>query len=198
MGGVGAIVLAAGNSSRLGQLKQLLEPNGETLVHSAVRAAIEGGCEIVCVVTGAEHENVEQAVADLHPVLVHNDEWRHGIGSSIRLGVKRLRDCSALVLLACDQPALDSSIVRMLIQTQEQTGRSIVASHYAETLGIPALFSCDCFEELLRLPDDHGAKSLITIDPNRVAQIEFANGAMDIDTEKDLQAWRRASKKMIL
>jgi molybdenum cofactor cytidylyltransferase len=191
MGRLGAVVLAAGNSSRLGQSKQLLERNGETLVHSAVRAAIDGGCEIVCVVTGAEPETVAKAVSDLHPMLVHNAEWRRGIGSSIRSGVQRLRDCSALVLLACDQPALDSSVVRALIRTHEETRQPIVASHYAETLGIPALFSCDCFEELLLLPDDRGAKGVISINPNRVAQVEFANGAMDIDTPKDLQTWRR-------
>jgi molybdenum cofactor cytidylyltransferase len=198
MGSVGAIVLAAGNSRRLGKPKQLLEFNGQTLVHSAVRAAVGGGCEIVCVVTGAERESVESAVSDLHPVLVHNDEWERGIGSSIRSGVQRLRDCSALVLLTCDQPALDSRIVRALICTHEKTGRPIAASHYAETLGVPALFSCDCFEELLRLPDDHGAKTLIAADPNRVAEIEFADGDLDIDTLKDLQTWRsrRSMKDM--
>jgi molybdenum cofactor cytidylyltransferase len=193
MASVGAVVLAAGNSSRLGEPKQFLKFNGETLVHSAVRAALDGGCEIVCVVTGAEPESVESAVADLHPLLVHNDEWQRGIGSSIRSGVQRLRDCSAVVLLACDQPALNTSIIHALIRTHEETGRPIIASHYAETLGIPALFSCDCFEELLRLPDDHGAKALITADPNRVAEIEFADGEMDIDTPKDLETWRIAS-----
>jgi molybdenum cofactor cytidylyltransferase len=190
MGGVGAVVLAAGNSSRLGQSKQLLERNGETLVHSAVRAAIEGGCEIVCVVTGAEREVIEGAIADLNPVLVHNAEWRGGIGSSIRLGVKHLWDCSAVVLLACDQPALSASIIRALMPTHDETRRSIVASHYAETLGIPALFSCDCFDELLDLPDDHGAKTLMVANPSRVAQIEFPDGEVDIDTPEDLQTWR--------
>jgi molybdenum cofactor cytidylyltransferase len=120
MGRVGAVVLAAGNSSRLREPKQLLEFNGEALVHSAVRAALGGRCEIVCVVTGAERETVETAVADLHPLLVHNREWRRGIGSSIRSGVQGLCDCSALVLLACDQPALDSRIVRALIRTYEK------------------------------------------------------------------------------
>jgi molybdenum cofactor cytidylyltransferase len=190
MGRVGAVVLAAGNSRRLRKPKQLLEFNGETLVHSAVRAALEGGCEIVCVVTGAERETLKTAVADLHPLLIHNNEWQRGMGGSIRLGVQRLCDCSALVLLACDQPALNASIIRALIRTHEETGRPIVASRYAETLGTPALFSCDCFEELLRLPDNHGAKQLIAADPSRVASIEFADGEVDIDTPEDLQKWR--------
>jgi hypothetical protein len=79
---------AAGSSSRLGQSKQLLDFNGETLVRSAVRAAIDGGCEIVCVVTGAEREAVKKAVADFHPLVLHNEEWRRGMGSSIRSGVQ--------------------------------------------------------------------------------------------------------------
>jgi molybdenum cofactor cytidylyltransferase len=194
MNEVGAIVLAAGSSSRLGQPKQLLEFNGEALVHSGVRAAVEGGCEIVCVVTGAERETVERAIADFHPLLVHNGEWARGVGSSIRVGVQRLCDCAAVVLLTCDQPAVDAGIIESLIEQHRKTGRPVVASHYADTLGIPALFHRSLFPELERLPDTTGAKGLIEMDPGRVAKIEFPEGAIDIDSPGDLQAWQRTRR----
>jgi molybdenum cofactor cytidylyltransferase len=186
-------VLAAGGSTRLGEPKQLLTlVENETLVHWAVRAAREGGCESVCVVSGEDHSRIAKAVTDLDPVIVHNAEWSRGIGSSIRAGVNELtrENISAIILLTCDQPALDAAIIRALIKRHEESGCAIVASHYAGTLGIPALFSLDCYDDLRRLPDDRGAKELIASRKTSVAQIEFPAGAFDLDSPADLEAWR--------
>jgi molybdenum cofactor cytidylyltransferase len=191
MADVGAVVLAAGGSSRLGEPKQLLAfANGETLVHSAARAAREGGCKKVCVVTGASHDRVAQAVFDLRPIVIRNRNWSRGIGGSIRLGVSRLPDVSAIVFLTCDQPGLDAEIIRALIARHEETGRAIVASRYANALGTPALFERSCFAALQNLPDESGAKSLIETEPSQVAQIDFPAGALDLDSPADLQMWR--------
>ena len=73
---IGGIILAAGGSTRMGEPKQLLEFHGESLEHAAVRAAQEGGCAVVCVVTGHAREVVENAVADLRLLLVHNERWQ--------------------------------------------------------------------------------------------------------------------------
>ncbi len=193
MGDIGAIVLAAGGSRRLGRPKQLLvSAAGETLVHAAVRAAQEAGCKIVGVVTGEEGERVARAVADLHPRVILNDTWARGIGSSIRHGVEQLAesDFSALVLLACDQPEVDAAIVHALIAKYKKTGCAIIASRYAGTLGIPALFDRTCFGELQSLPDESGAKTLIVAEATRVAHVDFAGGAFDLDSAVDVQAWR--------
>jgi molybdenum cofactor cytidylyltransferase len=189
MRGIGGLVLAAGGSSRLGQPKQLLELRGETLVHSAVRAAQEGGCDVVCVVTGHAQEAVEEAVADLHPLLVHNADWQRGIGSSIRVGLEAVQPVSAVLLLPCDQPALDATILRSLIEGRYETRRPIVASHYSGTIGIPALFDISCFGELRKLRDECGAKQVIEADPARVTSLKFAAGALDLDSPDDLRAW---------
>jgi molybdenum cofactor cytidylyltransferase len=190
VGDVGAIVLAAGNSSRLGQPKQLVPfSDGETLVHSAVRAAQEAGCD-TGVITGAWHERIAKAVGDLHPRIVRNDQWQRGIGSSIRAGVARFTGYRALVLLACDQPRVDAAVVRALISRFEETGRAIVASRYANTAGIPALFDRSCYPTLQRLPDKSGGKFLIEADPTRVELIDFPAGAFDLDSPADLTTWR--------
>ena len=189
MHNVGGIILAAGGSTRFGQPKQLVEFEGETLVHAAVRAAQAGGCDRVCVVTGRAREDVEAAVADLRPIFVHNESWARGMGSSVRLGGLALQDASACVLLACDQPAVDAKVVRSLIELHDRTGCAIAASHYSETLGIPALFHASLFCELQNLPDARGAKALIEINLARVMQLEFPLGALDIDSQDDLRAW---------
>ena len=115
---VGGVILAAGSSSRFGAPKQLLEFYGEMLVQRIVRVAQEGGCSPVVVVTGASDKPVAAAVAGLHPLVIRNENWVRGIGTSIRVGVEQLtdHDISAIVLLACDQPAVDSDVVTILLQ----------------------------------------------------------------------------------
>ena len=77
-----------------------------------------------------------------------------------------------------------------LIAAQEKTRKPIVASSYADTLGVPALFDRSCFRRLLALPDDSGAKSLIAARPDDVATVLFEEGAIDIDTPEDFQRLR--------
>jgi molybdenum cofactor cytidylyltransferase len=121
-------------------------------------------------------------------MIVENAEWRNGMGTSIRRGLQQLpRSVDAVVLLACDQPFVDASIVGKLIAAWEETGRPITASCYANTLGVPALFDRSCFEALLNLADDSGAKSLIAARSDDVASIAFEDGAIDIDTPADFQ-----------
>src|SRR3954466_8533578 len=144
MRNLGAVVLAAGGSSRLGQPKQLLKFRGATLVQRAVEAAATAGCDPVIVVVGefaqairtemGIHESrisrpspfVAGADAEGTPavIIVENAEWRSGIGTSIRRGLQHLPESiEAAVLLTCDQPFVDAAIVTQLIATHEKTGQ---------------------------------------------------------------------------
>ena len=188
MGGIGAIILAAGSSRRLGQPKQLLKLGGDTLVQRVVRAARDGGCDPVVVVTGAFRESVAASLTDLNPRLVSNHRWERGIGTSIRTGLYGLanNNIDAAIVLTCDQPAVDATVIRALIEEYEKTSRPIVASRYADTLGVPALFDRAVFPELARLPDENGAKIVIQKDRSRVASLSFPNGIIDLDKPEDL------------
>jgi molybdenum cofactor cytidylyltransferase len=126
--------------------------------------------------------------ADRKVTVIENAEWRAGIGTSIRRGLERLPEhVDAAVLLTCDQPFLEAAIVRQLIATHEETEKPIVASSYANTVGVPALFDRSCFEALLTLPDTVGAKAFIQSRRGEVASIPFARGEIDIDTPEDLE-----------
>jgi len=204
---VGAVILAAGGSSRLGQPKQLLIFRGETLVGRAVQAAAAAGCEPILVVVGENREGIKRAL-DIResrissfsrlksgtrprPTIIENGQWRRGVGTSIRRGLGQLPNfVEAAVLLTCDQPYLDASIVTQLIAAQAETGKPIVASSYADTLGVPALFDRSCFDALLALADDSGAKSMIVSRPDDVAAVAFEQGAVDIDTPADFERLR--------
>jgi molybdenum cofactor cytidylyltransferase len=89
------------------------------------------------------------------------------------------------VLLVCDQPAVDARVIQRLIALRETSGKSIVASSYADTLGVPALFTRSIFEELLSLGDKAGAKSIVLRSRERVASLSFPEGEIDIDTWED-------------
>lgn len=181
---IGAVVLAAGNSSRLGQPKQLLLYQGQTLVWRAAGAALGAGCAPVAVVVGSERKKVADSLPDLEVIILPNESWRRGIGTSIHAGVATLEDCDALIILACDQPHVDATLIRRLIARHQETQKPMVASAYAGTLGVPALFARECFEKLLLLGENEGAKTLLT---DQVERVNFPEGAIDIDTPPDYQ-----------
>jgi molybdenum cofactor cytidylyltransferase len=191
MPNVGAIILAAGGSTRFGQAKQLLTFRGASLVRRAVRAATEARCAGVAVVVGELGAAIKVELRETSAVIVQNAEWQRGLGTSIRCGLRHLLasmpDLGAIVIVACDQPFVESSTIAALITEREKSGKPIVASRYANTLGIPALFDHFCFEELLALPDDSGAKTLIESRGSHVAEIAFEQGAIDIDTPADFE-----------
>ncbi len=162
---IGAVVLAAGGSSRLGQPKQLLQHRGQSFVRQMAEAALAAGCSPVAVVVGAEQEMIKTALQGLPTQLLPNDSWQRGIGTSVRAGVAALQDCDALLFLACDQPHVEAGVIRRLIAQQQETQKPMVASAYAGTLGVPAMFSRTCFKELLSLSDQEGAKALLMTRP---------------------------------
>jgi molybdenum cofactor cytidylyltransferase len=121
-------------------------------------------------------------------MLVENAEWQRGIGTSIRCGLLACGDrIDAVVLLTCDQPFVDALHILKLIAMQATTGNAVVASSYANTLGVPALFDRSCFDALLALPPDAGAKSLIAARSKDAAAVAFEDAAIDIDTPADFE-----------
>jgi molybdenum cofactor cytidylyltransferase len=189
MQNIGAVILAAGGSSRLGQPKQLLPFRGKTLVRTIIDAACEAGCLPVVVVIGSNGETIHPEVAHANVFEARNTNWRSGIGSSIRSGVQALishaPDVEAILLLVCDQPAVNVPFIERLIATRETTKKDVIASSYADTVGVPALFNRSLFKELLSLDAETGAKSIILQNPARVARLAFPEGAADIDTWED-------------
>jgi len=167
MQNIGAVILAAGGSSRFGQPKQLLPFRGKTLVRTIIDAACEAGCSPVVVVIGSNGETIHPEVAHANVLEARNTNWRSGIGSSMRSGVQALishaPDVEAILLLVCDQPAVNVPFIERLIATHETTKKDVIASSYAETVGVPALFNRSFFEELLSLDDETGAKSVIPV-----------------------------------
>lgn len=186
--GIGAVILAAGASSRMGTPKQILQFQGQSLVLRSALAAIDGGCAPVIVVTGASAGAVRSELQKLDVIEAWNAAWASGLASSIRIGIQRVAanpDIAAVILMVADQPHVRPQVIRDLIGLHEASGRAVVASRYAATAGVPALFTRALFPELLHLPANAGAKQVIEKRAAEAAFIDFEKGSIDIDTPDD-------------
>jgi molybdenum cofactor cytidylyltransferase len=194
---VAAVVLAAGGSIRFGKPKQLAIFQGKPLVRRIVTAAKDAGCAPVVVVVGASAAQITPVLAGLPVSIIEHPNWSNGLGSSIAVGVMHATritpDLDAAILLACDQPFVNAATLRRLVQLHLENGKPIVASAYAETLGIPALFDRSCFGDLLQLRGDTGAKGVILARRHDVAPFNFPAAAIDIDTAPDYEKLNQTS-----
>src|SRR5688500_14412180 len=133
---VGAVILAAGSSSRMGRPKQTLQFQGTSLLKRITLAALDAMCRPVVVVTGAHAELTRRELDQLDVHETFNPDWEIGMGSSVRAGIERLISTdaavAAAVLLLCDQPHVTSGVVSSLIAAHHTTGRSLIASAYGE------------------------------------------------------------------
>jgi molybdenum cofactor cytidylyltransferase len=195
---IAAIVLAAGGSSRLGQPKQLLRFQGQSLIRRVTEAAAEAGCSPIIVVTGTEPDSIVLELQGLPALFVSNPNWQRGIGTSIRAGVQHLAahspETDAALILACDQPHVDRETLRALIELRAADKQPIVACAYDGTLGIPALFDRSFFNQLCALKVD-GAKKIIEANRGVTSRLDFPAGAIDIDTMEDYERLLGSDKR---
>jgi molybdenum cofactor cytidylyltransferase len=183
---IAGVVLAAGGSSRLGSPKQLVQVKGRTLLAHAADCCLSAGCEPVFVVLGASLETIEPTLSGLPVTVVVHSGWREGLASSIRAGISALpEEVEALVLATCDQPLLEPDVVRRLIAGFDGAPGRMVACEYDGTVGVPALFGRDRFEELIRLRGDSGARQLLRRNPGSVVRVPWSGGAFDVDLPSD-------------
>ena len=189
----GAIVLAAGASTRLGRPKQLLPYQGQSLLRRAASEAVKAVEKgPVAVVLGASAEKMHPELEGLPVLPVENPAWSSGMGSSVRAGMEALLQVQpklkGVLLLLCDQPHLRSATLTALLETHKATGAPVVASAYGGTLGVPAFFERSLFPQLLALRGQEGARKIISAQPpEAVAAVPFPEGAIDIDTPADYE-----------
>jgi molybdenum cofactor cytidylyltransferase len=186
---VGAVILAAGSSSRMGRPKQMLQFQGTSLLKRVTLAALDARCCPVVVVTGAHAELSRRELDHLDVREAFNPEWDSGMASSVRVGIEcllsRHAGVAAAVLLLCDQPHVNSDVVSNLLTAHHTTGRPVVASAYGESFGVPALFSRTLFTELTQLAGSSGAKEIIKRHASEAHFITFPEGEVDVDTPDD-------------
>lgn len=190
----GIVVLAGGQSSRLGRPKQLLPYKQSTLISHAAEVALGAEMGPVVVVTGANAELIGKSLIGLPVSTIVNSGWEEGMASSLRVGLHALVESfpqtDGILFMVCDQPFVTKSLLLCLLQVQQDTGKAITACAYQGKLGTPALFHRFFFEKLMELKGDKGARLLIAAFPDEVAEVPFEEGAIDIDTKEDYEKLR--------
>ncbi len=188
---IGIIILAAGASTRMGTPKQLLPYQGRSFLSHTIEVAVASSCRPIVVVLGAHASRLRQEVGQFPVQVVENLQWAEGMSSSIQTGLQELsavpEKIEAVVLVLCDQPFVSPQIINQLIESYRCTGKPIIASEYAGTLGVPVLFSHTFFSELTTLKEAGGAKRIIIKYAQEVLSIPFPEGAIDVDTPNDYE-----------
>ena len=195
--GLHAIVLAAGASTRFGSAKQLVRVAGRPLLHTIVTRTSDVVGNAITVVLGAR-------AAELAPLLKHcpgsviiNQDWREGLGSSIRIGVSRLPGaCSAALLVLADQAAVTAEDLRRLTSAWRRQPDHIAAAQYQSMTGVPAIFPRSYFSDLTQLRGDTGARTLLRRNPDRLVRVPMVSAAFDLDTPEDLLALEQQPKPL--
>jgi molybdenum cofactor cytidylyltransferase len=207
---IAAVILAAGGSARMGRPKPLLRFRGESLIARAARAAREGGCAGVWVVTrhstierndgaasdaGQETDTAAEIVREARMALaavVPNPDWRRGMSASIRAGLAAVKNdpsIEGVLFLAADQPFVEAGDIAHLIAASEAGGPIAAADYGNGSVGIPALFTRPYFPALERLDGDSGAKRVLESERASVRRVAMPSAAIDVDSPDDCRRW---------
>lgn len=191
---IAIVILAAGNSNRMGQPKQLL-PWGETtlLAHSIETVSACGS--IVFVVLGAYRDEIIGSIDLTEVIEFEYINWKEGIGSTISFAVKEIEQrynaIKGIIITLADQPFIDKGHYRELIRQYITNKECIIATENDSYLGVPALFPKAFFKELKTLSNDEGAKKIILKKINCVRKVRIFTDTFDIDT---IEAYNTAKK----
>jgi len=186
------VLLAAGSGSRFGRPKALVELDGQTLAERGVATLAAGGAAPVLVVTGA-------APVELSPGyqvrIVHNPEWRTGMGSSLRAALRALTELEAgpevgaVVVALADQPLVGAAAVGRLIAAY-QAGAGVAVAAYGGRPRNPVLLAREHWPEVIATATgDQGARAFLRARPELVTLVECGDTGRpdDIDTPADLE-----------
>lgn len=191
----GAIVLAAGSSSRMGAHKLLLSLGGRPLVTYAVAAACASTAEPIVVVLGRDSGAVRAALPPGRYMTAENPDYASGMASSLRIGLRALREAAgevglagALIALA-DQPLAGADLFDALLRAAAASTDAIVAASYSGKRGNPVVFPATLFAELEQVEGDEGGRRVIARHRELLRVVEWLDprAALDVDRREDYE-----------
>jgi molybdenum cofactor cytidylyltransferase len=184
-----AVVLAAGESSRMGQPKALLPIDGVRFIERIVTALKSSGVANIVVVLGHNADEMRRKIDDLPVTIVINPEYQKGQLSSLQTAIRYLEtlpasdDLEGILVHLVDHPYINPQLVKLMIERFEESGRLIVVPRFRGRRGHPVLFSRRLFPELLAAPMDQGAKTVVHAHQAETLEIETESEGVTIDID---------------
>ena len=201
-GKIAGLLLAAGESTRMGSPKQLLPVNGSNLLDIVLQQALRSDLDLVNLILGHKATEIRNTLkTDLqHPKLKisRNEHYKEGIGSSIRIGLSEVEaDYDHVMIILSDMPRLTATLINLLIHLFFQSHLSLGALQINDRRTHPVIIGRKFYPELRRLRGDVGARDLFLRYPDQTLCVEMGGeyDDRDIDTLKDYQDFTREISK---
>ena len=182
-----AVVLSAGESSRMGRPKALLPIDGQTFIERIVAALKQTTVGKIIVILGHNFRELEAKISHLPVKILINTDYKQGQLSSLQLAVRDLQadaDCDGMLVHLVDHPYLAPALVQEMIRRFYETKKRIIVPRYHGKRGHPVIFSNALFGELLSAPMAEGAKAVVNAHRAETLEIDTQEEgiAVDIDT----------------
>lgn len=187
MSKLAVLILAAGNSSRMGVPKQLLKWKTSTLLQHAIDTVKQVDHDKAVLVLGAHFDDITSQMDTSGVTVVYNEHWEKGLGNSISCGmnfiIESLSQIDSVLILLADQPLIDADFLNDMINTHHLYSDHIICTQYENhKKGVPALFNKTYFEELSQLNHDKGARELLNKQSRNILFLDGTALISDIDT----------------
>ncbi len=186
-----AIVLAAGESKRMGRQKLLLPFGRNTVIETIVRTALDSVADRTLVVLGADQDEVRQVLKSYPVRLTVNEDFALGMLSSVQAGFEALAGgTEAAIIMLGDQPAIPAQVLDDLIAAYRSEGRGIVIPVHSDRRGHPILIDMKYRAEVMGLDPRIGLRQLVQAHPRDVLEVEAPTAAVlrDMDVPEDYAA----------
>jgi len=179
---ISALLLAAGESKRMGRPKLLLPLGGSTIIEQAVDNLLGSRVDEVVVVVGYRAQELGEKIAKKPVKIVRNRRYRQGMSTSLIAGLNAIdRRAQAVMIALADQPFVESSLIDELLEEFKKHDRGILVPVCQGRRGHPVILSLRYKERLLALRGDVGARQLIEENPDDVLEVPVESDSVNVD-----------------
>jgi molybdenum cofactor cytidylyltransferase len=204
MGEIWAIVLAGGESKRMGSPKMILPYEGMTIIEKVLENVLASDVEKVVTVLGSHKDEVLEVIDKLPVLHCYNKDYQDGMLSSVKCGFEFLPgDFRAAMVFLGDQPMVETSVINQMINVYQESGKGILVPVFENKRGHPLMLDGKYRDEIINFDDPEGLKGILRRHPDDLLEVDTENPSvlMDIDTNEDYfneinktsQTWKRQS-----
>jgi len=183
-----AMILAAGESKRMGKPKLLLPYGEKTIIETIVKIVVSSNVENTLIILGSDREKIEEKIKNSPVKIIYNRDFRSGMLSSGQCGFKSLpEETRAVLVVLGDQPKISADVINKLIDAYKSTGKGIVLPVYKKERGHPVLIDVKYGEEVENLSPEVGLRETVYNHPEDILEVDMETPSIfqDIDDESD-------------